>query len=256
MQGAILYRPRPALDTRFVLLGLEIPIMKIIAPSRFAPLALAATFALGGWLSAPHVFAQKASAPQKMKAPQNDLQTRTRNRVAELFGVLESRVESLQLSDAQKSKLMGIAQKNGAILPAMWNGSSLSAAQKTSRVHGLSRDINAVFTPAQKQKVAAAKRESVGQLIGTASWVSGELGLSVAQQSQMQQIAMSAYQKGRAPGRGQLQSAAVRDVAADANAQFTRILTPPQKMKWSVIQSAASAEFNKQSRLVRAMFSL
>ncbi|PQV65110.1 hypothetical protein B1R32_102117 [Abditibacterium utsteinense] len=223
--------------------------MKISLQRRLAPFTLAATLIAGATLSAPSAMAQKATSPR------NDLQTRTKNRVSELFGALENRVQALHLSGAQQLQLKGIVQKNGAILPAMRNGSSLSTAQKQSRVHGLSRQINAVFTPAQNQEIAAAKRESVGQLIGAASWVSGELGLSVAQQNKMQQIAMAAYQKSRVPARGKIQTVAVRDVVFNANSQFTRILTPPQKMKWSVIQSAASAEFGKQSQLFHEMFS-
>lgn len=223
--------------------------MKITLQRRLAPLALAATLVAGVTLSDSAAFAQKASASQ------NDLQTRTKNRVAGLFDALESRVLSLHLSGAQTSKLKGIAQKNGPVLPAIWNGSSLSAAQKKSRVRALGSDVNAVFTPAQKQKIAAAKRESVGQLIGAASWLSSELNLSVAQQNQMQSIAMTSYQKMRAPGRGAAENGAVRDVVSGANAQFTRILTPPQQSKWRTIQKAAGAEFVRRANFYRAMLS-
>ncbi len=226
--------------------------MKTSLQRRFAPLALAATLAanlLGGaTISQPQAFAQPAATPQ------NDLRVRTQNRIEELFGMVGNRTSALNLSAAQKAKLKEIARKNAPLAQAVWNNKSLSMTQKQAKAVAIKREMAAVLTPAQKQLVAASKREAVGQLIGTASWISGELNLSLTQQNQAQQILSSLYRRGLTQVRAATGEDTLRSLILSSNSQFKQILTPSQQAKWAVIQSVASEQAMKRARFLKVAF--
>ena len=219
--------------------------MKTSLQRRLAPLVLAATLVCGATISRSEVFAQPASAPQ------SDLRLRTQNRISELFGMLGNRTAALNLSAAQKIKLKQIASKNAPLAQAVWNNKPLSTSQRKAKADALKREMAAVLTPSQKRLVEASKREAVGQLIGTASWISGELNLSVEQQNKAQQILSNLYFKGRTQVRAENKAGTLRGLISDSNAQFKQILTPQQRAKWTVIQSVASEQFARRAQFLK-----
>lgn len=207
---------------------------------RFAPLALAAVTLSGGAFFAP-AQAQNAASP---------LVIRTQKRVASLFQVAGKSARELDISTAQRSKLRFIAQKNAPLAKAIWGDTSLTPTQKTSKLRAMQNEAGAIFTPAQKQKLANAKTTAMMQLFQTASWVSGELNLTGPQQEKIQGIVLQSYRKssGAAGGFG-----ALRGLILDTSGQIDAALTPSQRAKWLVIKGAARSEFDKNAKVLRAM---
>ncbi|RYG62600.1 hypothetical protein EON80_22840 [bacterium] len=205
--------------------------------TRITPLALSA-FLLGG------AFVQAHAAPQK---PSN-LQARTQTRMQSLLKVASGRFEDLGLSPAQKSKMGAIARKNKPLIQAVWSDNSLSQSQKASQVRKLEKEASAVLTPAQKQKLSAAKGEAMGKVFETAMWVSQELNLTGAQQNQLRNIVMDSYRKSSGGDFG-----ALRGLIVDTSGKVDKVLTPAQRSKWVVIKTTARQELIRQTRAWRQM---
>lgn len=213
--------------------------MKFPITPRLAPLTLAALALFGG-----------AFVPAHAQNTPNPLAIRTKQRVASLFQVAGKSARQLNLSAAQQAKLQRIAQKNAPLIRAAWSDNSLTQSQKTAKLRALQSEASAVFTPAQKQRLASAKTTAMMQLFQTASWVSGELDLSGAQQEKIQGIVLQSYRKS-SDAAGSF--GALRGLITGTSSQIDGVLTPVQRAKWSVIQGAARSEFAKNARVLRAL---
>ncbi|HEX9996357.1 MAG TPA: hypothetical protein VGB45_04375 [Abditibacterium sp.] len=212
--------------------------MKIIFTRRLAPPALAATFAVAAPTTLPLAFAQPAQAPR------DDLRARTQKQVQKLLQRGGSGMRSLNLSPSQKAKLKAIAQKNMPVARSVWYDDSLSMAQKRAKTRAFQREMTAVLTPAQKQKLVSARRAAMGQLFETAIWVSNELNLNSSQQEKLKSIVSQSMKTARGGKAG-----AIQDLVLDSYGQVIKVLTPSQKEKWDVMRSVARQEIGKNARV-------
>ena len=212
--------------------------IKAFLTERFALSTLVATSLLGAEFSSM-ALAQNAPDP---------LAARTQKRVASLFQSATKGVREMGLSAGQQAKLKSIAQKNAPLARAIWSDGSLTPMQKAVKIRALQNEASAVFTPVQKQKLAAAKTEAMMQLFQTASWVSDELRLSDPQKDKIQDIVMKNYRQSKSAAGS---FGALRSLLLDTNNQIDAALTPSQKMKWNTIKRAARAEFTKNARVLR-----
>jgi hypothetical protein len=216
--------------------------MKLFLKSRFVPLALGAVLLGGGLL--------QAKAQSKAHPPKTDLRTRTQTRVQSLFKTVGTRASNLNLSAAQKAKMRALAQKNAPLIRQIWNNNSLSQEAKARQARALESQAQAILTPIQKQKVAAAKGEAMTKMFETAIWVSHELDLTDQQQGQLRNIALETYRKtsGSAGNLG-----ALRSLIVDTSGKIDKVLTPAQQSKWAIIKSTARQELVRQTRTWRQM---
>lgn len=206
---------------------------------RTAPLAVGAAL-----LVAP-LFQAQAAGPKS-----SDLRARTQTRVQSLVKVAAQRANNLQLTASQQSKLRALAQKNAPVIRAIWNDDSLSQAAKVQKVRSLKNQAQAILTPAQRQKVAAAKGEAMVKLFETASWVSQELDLTPQQQQRLQGIVMTAY---RQSGGSNGDFSTLRSLIVDTSGKVDQVLSPAQKAKWSIIKTTARQEIVRQTRSLRQL---
>jgi hypothetical protein len=216
--------------------------MKLHSKPRFLPFALGAILLGGGLL--------QANAQNKVPVPKTDLRTRTQTRVQSLFKTVGTRASDLNLSAAQKARMQALAQKNAPLIRQIWSNNSLSQAAKIGKVRALESQAQAILTPAQKQKVAAAKGEAVTKMFETAIWVTHELDLTDQQQGQLRAIAMDTYRKTGGSG-GNL--GALRSLIVDTSGRIDKVLTPAQQSKWAIIKNTARQELVRQTRALRQM---
>lgn len=223
--------------------------MKSYFARRLAPLTVGPAVCLAASLSGAFF------APARAQSAPNPLATRTKARVASLFQTATRSAQELRLSPSQQDRLKGIAQRNMPLARAIWSDNSLSQSQKLGKIRALKAQTAAVFTPAQKQKLQVAQMSAMTQLFQTASWVSSELNLSVAQRETIQSLVLKSYRQssGTASGGAAGSFGTLRDLIQDSSGRISAILTPAQRAKWSVIQGAARSELVRGAKVVRSM---
>lgn len=221
------------------------------------------TFLVASTLLFVPVVATVVATPTMARTPS----TNYGQKAGQIADAFTSALQSLNLSDAQKTELKAIAQKYAPQARSIMADKSLSQTQKKTQLSALhvsaEAEVNAALTPKQEAQLKALKAATKQQVMALLAQISAELKLTPDQVANLKSILQNARSEGMSlafkPGPESAQGhvwqqrrAALAPLRTKVRGQVETVLTPEQTSKLAAIMNQIRPELLKRANKWRS----